>query len=298
MTTAVSDPRTRLAKLPKPVLWAIASRFKTVSLSQVPVLAGSWIAAEAGIFRLDAMLVAMLAAGAIQVGTNLWNDAADAASGVDRPDRLGPPRMTSLGLLDGAEVRRVALASFGVAVLAGLYLARIGGLPIVAIGMVSLALGYLYSMGPRPLSGLPFGEILVILFFGVVAVSGTALLHGAPPLEPETLLVGVMIGLPAAAVLMLNNHRDRVQDARAGRRTLAIVIGPGASRLGYFAALLAAVGLGAIHAPSYWLLPVAALSLWLGHAMWHWPVSSRLNRLLAQTALFQGLLLAAMILAT
>jgi 1,4-dihydroxy-2-naphthoate polyprenyltransferase len=296
VSTGTVELRNRLAAMPKPALWVIASRFKTVSLSQVPVLAGSWIAASSGQWRLDAMLLAMLAAGAIQVGTNLWNDAADAASGVDQPDRLGPPRMTALGLLDGAEVRRAALAAFGVALLSGLVLVRIGGWPIVAIGLVSLALGYLYSMGPRPLSGLPFGELLVIGFFGVVAVSGTALLHGGAALAPPTLLTGLMIGLPAAAVLILNNHRDRVQDARAGRRTLAILVGPVASRLLYFAALLGALALEAVLAPSLWLVPVTLLALWLGHAMWHWPVSARLNRLLGQTALFQGLLLAAVVL--
>jgi 1,4-dihydroxy-2-naphthoate polyprenyltransferase len=296
MSAAEIDTRTRLAALPRPALWVIAARFKTVSLSQVPVLAGTWLAMEAGHFRLAAMLLAMLAAGAIQVGTNLWNDAADAASGVDQPDRLGPPRMTALGLLDGTEVRRAALTAFGVALLAGLVLVRLGGWPIVVIGLVSLALGYLYSMGPRPLSGLPFGELLVIGFFGVVAVSGTVLLHGGPALAARTLLTGLMIGLPAAAVLMLNNHRDRVQDARAGRRTLAIVIGSSASRLFYFAALIAALGVGAILAPAFWLAPVAMLALWLGHAMWHWPVSVRLNRLLGQTALFQVLLFTAVVL--
>ena len=287
------DRRARLANLPRPMLWVIAARFKTVSLSQVPVLAGSWLALQAGAFRLDALIAALFAAGAIQVGTNLWNDAADAASGVDRADRLGPPRMTALGLLDAAAVRRAAMGASAAAALAGLYLALIGGWPIVAIGLVSLALGYLYSMGPRPLSGLPFGELLVIAFFGLVAVSGTVHLHGGAALAAETLAVGMMIGLPAAAVLMLNNHRDRVQDARGGRRTLAIVIGPGRSRLVYVAALLGGLALAAVLAPSLWLLPVAALALWLGHAIWHWPVSARLNRLLGQTALYQLLLLLA-----
>lgn len=293
MTDATAQTRARLAGLPRPLLWAIAARFKTVSLSQMPVLAASWLAAEAGLWRPGLMLVAMLAAGAIQIGTNLWNDAADAASGVDQPDRLGPPRMTALGLLDGAEVRRAALAAFGVAVLAGLWLAGQGGWPIVAIGLVSLALGYLYSMGPYPLSGLPFGEVLVIGFFGVIAVSATGWMMGLDPFAGRSLTLGLMVGLPAAAVLMLNNHRDRVQDARAGRRTLAIVLGPAGARLSYFAALLAALALGVALAPSPWLAGPGALVLWLGHAMWHWPVSARLNRLLAQTALFQGLLLGA-----
>lgn len=289
MSEAATDPRARLATLPAPALWLIAARLKTVSLSQVPVLAGGWLAGAA--LRLDVMIPAMVATASIQIGTNLWNDAADAARGVDGPDRLGPPRMTALGLLDGASVRRAALASFGLAALAGLWLAAIGGWPIVAIGLASLALGYFYSMGPRPLSGLPYGEVLVVAFFGVVAVSGSGWLMGVDPFAARTLAAGMMIGLPAAAVLMLNNHRDRVQDARAGRRTLAIVIGPPASRLVYAAVLLAALGFGAALRPTVWLAVPGALALGLGHAMWHWPVSRRLNRLLGLTAAFQALLL-------
>ena len=295
MSDAVSDPRTRLAGLPAPALWLIAARLKTVSLSQMPVLAAAWLAGDG--VRLDVVAPAMIATAAIQIGTNLWNDAADAARGVDRPDRLGPPRMTALGLLDGASVRRGALASFALAALAGLWLVGIGGWPIVAIGLMSLALGYFYSMGPRPLSGLPYGELLVIGFFGVVAVSGSGWLMGVDPFAARTLATGLMIGLPAAAVLMLNNHRDRVQDARAGRRTLAIVIGPVASRLSYFAALVAALGLGVALKATIWLVLPGALALWLGHAMWHWPISARLNRLLGQTAAFQALLLLVVVLA-
>ncbi len=291
MTRNMIELKQHLAGLPRLMLWIIAARFKTVSLSLMPVLAGSWLAAQAGQWRPDVTLAAMLAASAIQIGTNLWNDAADAARGVDRDDRLGPPRMTALGLLDGAQVRRGALAAFGVAVLAGLYLVGIGGWPIIAIGLASLAFGYLYSMGPYPMSGLPFGEVLVIVFFGLVAVSGTAWLQGVPPLAPRVLALGLMIGLPAAAVLLLNNHRDRAQDIRAGRRTLAIVIGPVASKLLYFALLLGALAVAFRLAPGVALLPAVVLALWLGHAMWHWPVSARLNRLLAQTALFQMLLL-------
>ncbi|MCB1358379.1 MAG: 1,4-dihydroxy-2-naphthoate octaprenyltransferase [Maritimibacter sp.] len=290
MSAVTAETRARLATLPTPALWLIAARLKTVSLSQVPVLAGGWLAG-AGL-RPGVLIAAMVATAAIQIGTNLWNDAADAARGVDAPDRLGPPRMTALGLLDGAAVRRAALASFGLAALAGLVLAAVGGWPIIAIGLVSLALGYFYSMGPLPLSGLPFGELLVIGFFGLVAVSGTGWLMGVDPLAARTLATGMMIGLPAAAVLMLNNHRDRVQDARAGRRTLAILVGPAASRLLYFAALLGALGFAAWFAPTPWLGLPAALALWLGHAIWHWPVSARLNRLLGQTAGYQVLLLA------
>ena len=294
---SLAQTRERLAALPRLALWIIAARFKTVSLSLMPVLAAGGLAAGQGGFRLDVTAAAMLAASAIQVGTNLWNDAADAARGVDRDDRLGPPRMTALGLLDGAQVRRGALAAFGVAGLAGLYLTALGGWPIVVIGLVSLLLGYLYSMGPYPMSGLPFGEVLVIAFFGFVAVSATAWLQGVDPMAGRTLLTGAMIGFPAAAVLLLNNHRDRAQDERAGRRTLAIVIGERASKLLYFVFLLAACGFAALIAPSLWLALPVGLVLWLGHAMWHWPISAKLNRLLAQTAGAQMLLVLAVVLA-
>ncbi len=286
----------RFAGRSRPQLFAAAARFRTLSLSQSPVLAAGWLASERGTFRVDVTLAAMLGAGAIQLGTNLWNDAADAASGVDSPDRLGPPRMVALGLLDGAEVKRAALASFCLAAVAGLYLAAIGGWPVVAVGLVSLLLGYAYSMGPRPLSGLPFGELLVILFFGLVAVSTTAWLQAVDPFAPRTAILGLTIGLPAAAVLMLNNHRDRAQDARAGRRTLAIVIGAPASRGSYVAALAASLGLALLLAPGFWLVLPAALALWLSADMLRLPVSARLNGLIGRTALFQLVLLVAIVL--
>ena len=289
--------RDRLAGRSRPKLFAVAARFKTLSLSQAPVLAAGWLAAEAGSFRTDVTLAAMLGAGAIQLGTNLWNDAADAASGVDRSDRLGPPRMVALGLLGAREVKRAALASFVLATTAGVFLTAIGDWPVVAVGLVSLLLGYAYSMGPRPLSGLPFGEILVILFFGLVAVSTTAWLQGVDPVAPRTLLLGLTVGLPAAAVLMLNNHRDRVQDARAGRRTLAIVIGPVASRVSFVAALAGAVGLASLLGLSPWLVLPALLAVWLSADILRLPVSARLNALIGRTALFQLIMLVAIVLA-
>ncbi len=288
--------RARLGAKPRPALFALAARFRTLSLSQVPVLAAGWLAAEAGQFRADVTLAAMLGAGAIQLGTNLWNDAADAASGVDSPDRLGPPRMVALGLLGEAEVKRAALASFALAALAGLWLALTGGWPVVVIGLVSLLLGYAYSMGPRPLSGLPFGELLVIGFFGLVAVSTAGWLQGVDPLAPRTLLLGLAIGLPAASVLMLNNHRDRVQDARAGRWTLAIVIGETGARVAYVAGLAGGLVCTAAVTPTPWLAVPAALGLWLAADMARLPVSARLNALLGRTALFQMALLAALVL--
>lgn len=285
----------RLRRLPKSALWALAARLKTLGLSVTPVLAGSALSAGNDAWNGAAMAAAMLSAASIQIGTNLWNDAADAERGIDTSERLGPPRMTALGLLAARDVRRGAFAAFLVAASAGLYLAGIGGWPIIAIGFVSLALGYLYSMGPYPLSGTPLGELLVIAFFGVTAVGGTVWLHGGT-LTAQVALAGFFTGLPAAAVLLLNNHRDRHSDARGGRRTLAILIGEGASRhtfsvliilaLGGFAFLAAPCGLAVIS-----LAPAAVLALHIIRKIHRTPVSAGLNALIAMTAGFQALLL-------
>lgn len=282
-----------LRRLPRPALWIIASRLKTLSLSLTPVAAGTWFAASKGQWRVDALIAAGLAAAAIQVGTNLWNDAADAARGVDTHERLGPPRVTALGLLPPAAVRAAATLSFLVAAVAGLYLAAIGGPVIIVLGLASLAMGYCYSMGPLPLSMTPFGELLVILFFGIGAVAGTAYLHSGI-LDMQAVELGAILGLPAAAVLLINNHRDRRTDAGAGRRTLAIMIGETASRLLYGGLLLAAAaglmwwsGARCASGAAGFILLLAAAGL-LSWRMARTPVSAALNRFLPLTALFQA----------
>lgn len=292
---SIEATRARLQALPRPLLWVIAARVKTLSLSLVPVIAGSWIAAISGGWRVDVALAAGGASAAIQIGTNLWNDAADAVSGVDGPERLGPPRLTSLGVLDAAQVRRAAALVFGFAALLGLYLALVGGWPIFAIGLMSLALGFCYSMGPRPLSGTPLGEFLVIVFFGVVAVAGTVYLHGQT-ITTDVISLGLLVGLPAAAILLINNHRDRTTDAQSGRQTLAILIGRLPSRLLYAGLLFCSViGVYGFAPCLVALLPVVIMAGVLSFMMLTTPVSAALNRLIPGTALFQILVLIAIV---
>lgn len=211
-------------------VWWTAARPRTLPLAATPVLVGIALAwAEGAAPRWLAALATLLAALLIQIGTNLHNDAADHERGNDREDRLGPLRVTAAGWASAAAVRRAAYAAFGAAFLLGTYLAFIGGWPIVAIGLASLAAGAAYSGGPRPLSHTPFGELFVWLFFGVLAVAGSHWLQAAR-VSPAALLAGAALGLPAAAVLLVNNLRDLAADARAGRRTLAAVLGDTPSR--------------------------------------------------------------------
>ncbi|MCX8085841.1 MAG: 1,4-dihydroxy-2-naphthoate polyprenyltransferase [Rhodocyclaceae bacterium] len=220
-------------------VWAAAIRPRTLPLAASPVLAGLALAwAEGAPPRWAVALATLGAAVLIQIGTNLHNDAADAARGNDGADRLGPVRVTAAGWASAASVRRAAYLAFAAAFMLGLCLAAVGGWPIVAIGLAALAAGLAYSGGPRPLSYTPLGELFVWLFFGVLAVAGSHFLQ-AGRLSPAALVMGAALGLPAAAVLLTNNLRDVAADTRAGRRTLAARLGEAAARRLYAALLVA-----------------------------------------------------------
>lgn len=273
--------------------WVMAFRPKTLTLSVTPVVAAvfwAWLD-TAGVRGIEA-LFSLIGALAIQIGTNLWNDACDGERGADRADRLGPPRVTALGLLPAQAVRRMALAAFVAAAIAGIVLLAAGGWPILIVGVASLLCGLAYSSGPWPISASPFGEIFVLVFFGLVAVGGTYYLQTGTLTEP-VLMLGATIGLPSAAVLLVNNHRDRVSDARAGRRTLAILAGVPAARVLYAGLMLAMVaGAVLLVRPACWqaglvFVPIAAIVALLVRDMARTPVSRGLNRTLARTALSQ-----------
>lgn len=232
--------------------WLLATRPKTLPLAAAPVVVGTaWAYGETACYRPDVLVAALVVSLAIQVGTNLHNDAADGRRGADRPgERLGPPRATASGWLSARAVMVGAVAAFAVALAAGLYLATVGGWPVLLVGAASLAAAVGYSAGPLPISRTAFGEVFAWLFFGVVAVAGTAWLHTAA-LAPGALLAGAVVGLPAAAVLVVNNTRDRASDAANGRRTFAVLFGPAASRWQYGLCLLVPV------AAAPWLGPGA-----------------------------------------
>lgn len=220
-------------------LWLAAVRPRTLTIAVVPVLVGAGLAYSlTHTLHLVPLAATLLGATLIQAGTNLWNDVSDALCGGDQPMRQGPPRVTALGWATAQRVRRAALLSFAGAGLVGLYLAMVGGWPVLALGLASLAAGWGYSAGPRPISYTCLGELFVLAFFGVGAVVGTVWLqmHAMPP---EIWPLGLAMGLPAAAVLMVNNYRDMEVDRLVGRRTLAIRLGPMGSKIAYAVMVLA-----------------------------------------------------------
>ncbi|MCP4185863.1 MAG: 1,4-dihydroxy-2-naphthoate octaprenyltransferase [Hyphomicrobiales bacterium] len=219
-------------------LWLIGIRPRTLTIALSPIITGTGLAYHNN--RAIDWLVfgtTLFCALAIQAGTNLYNDAADGLRGGDTSLRVGPPRLTALGLADSGSVKRAAMISFILAALVGVFLVFVGGWPILLIGLVSILCGYGYSTGPFPISHTPFGELFVVAFFGVVTVSGTYYLQTGV-ISADAIVTGVAVGLFAAAVLMVNNCRDIREDRNTGRNTLAIVAGRRVSTLIYSLLLL------------------------------------------------------------
>jgi 1,4-dihydroxy-2-naphthoate octaprenyltransferase len=204
--------------------WLCAARPKTLTAALAPVAVGTACAHAAGGFAALAALAAAAGAVLIQIGTNLVNDAADFERGADTEDRLGPPRAAQRGLLEVTALWRGAALCFALAFAIGVYLVARGGWPIAAIGLASIAAGYAYTAGPSPLAYNGLADLAVMIFFGAVAVCGTALVQlGEVP--STAWWAWLPVGSLATAMLAINNLRDRRGDRRAGKRTLAVRLG-------------------------------------------------------------------------
>jgi 1,4-dihydroxy-2-naphthoate octaprenyltransferase len=119
--------------------------------------------------------------------------------------------------------------SFGVAVLAGVYLVAVAGWQLLLVGGASILAGVLYTGGPRPYGYEGLGELFVFLFFGIVAVAGSFFVQ-VKHLQWEAFALAVPVGLLAAGILVVNNVRDVDTDRRAGKRTLAVRLGRARAR--------------------------------------------------------------------
>lgn len=204
----------------------LAARPKTLPAAIVPVWAGCVLAWKlTGAFHLGLAVCTLLGAIAIQIATNFFNDAIDAAKGADTEKRLGPIRVTASGLMSSQAVMRLAVVFLLAAIGCGVFLYQARGWPIILIGIPSLFLAYGYTGGPFPLAYRGLGELFVILFFGFVAVMGTVFIQtGGWP--KEAILLGGQIGLLSAVLISVNNLRDREEDATTGKHTLAVRFGP------------------------------------------------------------------------
>jgi 1,4-dihydroxy-2-naphthoate octaprenyltransferase len=211
--------------------WLLAARPRTLPVAVAPVLVGTALAAAEASARPLAALAALAAALCLQIAANFANDAFDHEKGADTAERLGPPRAAAAGLLTPAALRRGMLAALAGAAAAGLPLVVLGGWPIAALGLASLAAAVGYTGGRFAFGYRGLGEAAVFFFFGLVAVGGTFAVQTGH-VSAAALLASLPIGALASAVLLVNNVRDLETDRRAAKRTLAVRLGRrGALRL-------------------------------------------------------------------
>ena len=225
----------------------------------VPVAVGTAAAAPDVVWWRAA--VALAVAVALQVGVNYANDYSDGIRGTDA-NRVGPARLVGGGAVAPALVRRAAFGAFGVAAGAGLALAMVVDLWLVAVGAACVAAAWFYTGGRRPYGYAGFGEVFVFVFFGLVATSGTAYVQ-TEALTGLAVAAAVPVGLLASALLVANNLRDIPQDRASGKLTLAVRLGDRRAAWLYAALVVAAFGVGAaLAAARPWaLVSLAALPL-------------------------------------
>lgn len=204
--------------------WLLAFRLKTLTAAVVPVLVAmalaSFLRFEISLFLSACLLVS---ATSIQIATNLFNDAIDFKKGADKI-RVGPVRVTQSGLIGERTVYAVALLFCLLAFVSGIPLVMQGGWPLVLIGVSSLLLAYGYTGGPFPLAYLGLGDLFVILYFGVIAVA-TSFFILTGQWNGASFWLGLQVGLLSSVLIALNNLRDRPEDEKVGKRTLAVLLG-------------------------------------------------------------------------
>jgi 1,4-dihydroxy-2-naphthoate polyprenyltransferase len=205
--------------------WAVAMRPRTLWVAIVPVLVGTafaWL--DRAQVNWSVFALALLGSLQMQIITNLQNDVGYTARGLDSAARIGMPRATSSGLLSPQQVRTAIWLMIGFAIITGLPLVQRGGWPVLAMGVSSILAALAYMGGPKPIAYTPLGELMVFLFFGLVAVAGSGYVQ-IGTVTPATWVAASGIGLIAAAVLAVNNHRDIAHDERTGRNTFAVRFG-------------------------------------------------------------------------
>lgn len=209
--------------------WLSGARLRTLPLAVAPLVLGAASAQWAQHFDAVLFLLCVVVALGLQIGVNFANDYSDGIRGTD-DNRVGPKRLTGSGAVAPVQVRNAAFVSFGVAVCAGGVLILLSGLWwFVAVGLAAVAAAWFYTGGKNPYGYRGFGEPVVFVFFGLVPTVGTAtVMVGEIP--GETWFTGSAAGFFAAAVLLINNIRDRETDVVAGKKTLAVRVGDRPSR--------------------------------------------------------------------
>ena len=218
-------------------LWIAGARPKTLPAAVVPVAVGTAAVAK-NEFIAWRFVAAVVVAVALQVATNYANDYSDGLRGTD-DDRVGPLRLVGSGAASAASVKWAVVGSFAVASAVGFILSLAVNPLLLVIGVASIAAGWFYTGGSKPYGYLGFGEVVVFVFFGVVATVGSAYVQ-TKSFSGLALVLSVPVGVFATALLLINNLRDREGDEVVGKHTLAVRLGDARTRVLYVASMTGA----------------------------------------------------------
>ena len=204
--------------------WILAARPKTLSGAAAPVLIGCALAYSDGVFNWVPALLCLLFAALMQIDANFINYLFDFLKGKDTEERLGPKRACAQGWVTPKAMKVAIIITTILAVLVGLSLLFFAGYELILLGLFCLLFAFLYTAGPYPLAYHGYGDILVVVFFGLVPVCGTyyVMSHNV---SAASMIAAFACGLVVDTLLMVNNFRDRVEDAANGKRTIVVRLG-------------------------------------------------------------------------
>ena len=225
--------------------WLRAARLRTLPLSFSGILIGSSFALSSN-FDFDIFSSCLLITVLFQIISNFANDLGDAVKGVDDETRIGPERAIQSGMITKAQMKNAIIILSILALIVVLQLlfridlSRNELLIFSALGMMSIWAAIAYTIGKNPYGYRALGDLMVFLFFGLLAVVGTYYLY-ARSVVLEVVLIASAIGALAVAVLNLNNMRDREDDTLKNKKTMAVILGAEKAKRYHTAVLLISV---------------------------------------------------------
>ena len=226
-----------------------ATRPQFFPASVLPVVVGSaWGAYVTTQFDVYIFVLALIATVCVHAASNVLNDVGDEAIGTDPRNEqriypyTGGSRFIQTGILSQARMARLGITLIIIASLAGLALFLEKGPTVITFGLIGIALGVFYSLGPVKLSSLGLGEMAVAVAFGVLPVTGAAWLQGAA-IDSSLILFSIPVSVWVAAILLINEVPDMEPDSACGKNTLPVRFGLGATANLYFAIHVAAAAI-------------------------------------------------------
>ncbi len=216
-----------------PRAWLLAARPKTLTAAVTPVILGLALATRELNLHISWVpaILCLLFAMVMQVDANFVNDYFDYRRGNDNPEtRLGPPRACTMGWLTLSAMHRGLALTTALACLIGLPLVLYGGWQMLLVGIACVVFCFLYT---TTLAGIGLGDVLVVVFFGLVPVAFTFYLQTGY-VNNWTIAMAIACGCVIDNLLIVNNYRDRDNDRRDGKRTLVVILGPKLSLTLYF----------------------------------------------------------------